>query len=177
MSDNDLIRRGDATAICQEARESGEADMRSIISAIKAIPADDRMAKLVEALDATAEDATAKGETHGQMLDRLGMDGAKWAAEFRTTALRLGYSDMDEGWLIGLFANAIMAGYDRATLEPDPRVEKLVEALDNLLDAITASDEIGDRTLTITGSTANLTWLLETEDDARAALAAWGAGK
>lgn len=63
---------------------------------------------------APAEDAITKGETACQMLDRLGMDGAKWAAEFRTTALRLGYSDMDEGWLIGWFCNAIMAGHDRA---------------------------------------------------------------
>jgi hypothetical protein len=55
-------------------------------------------------------------ESAGDMLERLGMDGVKWAAEFRTTALRLGYSDMDEGWLVGWFCNAIMAGYDRATL-------------------------------------------------------------
>lgn len=75
-------------------------------------------------VDAPAEDATAKGETPGEMLDRLGMDGVKWAAEFRTTALRLGYSDMDEGWLIGWFCNAIMAGYDRA---PAP-VDALVKA-------------------------------------------------
>lgn len=46
-------------------------------------------------------------ETDAQLLDRLGTDGAKWAAEFRQTAIRLGYSDMDEGWLIGWFANAI----------------------------------------------------------------------
>lgn len=41
------------------------------------------------------------------MLQALGDDAAKWAAAFRQTALRLGYSDMDEGWLIGWFANAI----------------------------------------------------------------------
>jgi hypothetical protein len=34
-------------------------------------------------------------------------DAAQWAAEFRKTAINLGYSDMDEGWLIGWFANAI----------------------------------------------------------------------
>jgi len=48
-----------------------------------------------------------ENETDGQMLDRLGDDAAKWAAEFRKTALNLGYSDMDEGWLITWFANAI----------------------------------------------------------------------
>ena len=46
-------------------------------------------------------------ETAPEMLNRLGTDAAKWAAEFRQTAIRLGYSDMDEGWLIGWFANAI----------------------------------------------------------------------
>lgn len=46
-------------------------------------------------------------ETDGQLIQRLGDDAAKWAAEFRRRAIRLGYSDMDEGWLIGWFANAI----------------------------------------------------------------------
>ena len=40
-------------------------------------------------------------------LDRVGDDAKKWAQDFRSTAIRLGYSDMDEGWLIGWFANAI----------------------------------------------------------------------
>ena len=40
-------------------------------------------------------------------VGEMGTDAAKWAAEFRKTALRLGHSDMDEGWLIGWFANAI----------------------------------------------------------------------
>jgi len=44
------------------------------------------------------------------------------------------------------------------------------EALDNLLEAITANDKFGDRSLTTTGPTANLKWLLEAEEDARAAL-------
>ena len=62
----------------------------------------------------------------------------------------------------------------RAT-QPDPRDEviaTLVEALDNLIDAITAEDSIGDRPLIITGPTKNLKWLIEATDDAYAALAA-----
>lgn len=39
-------------------------------------------------------------------------DAQEWATAFRSTALSLGYSDMDEGWLIGWFANAIMRGFD-----------------------------------------------------------------
>jgi hypothetical protein len=47
----------------------------------------------------------------------------------------------------------------------------LVDALDNLLESITATDRFGDRALTITGPTANLKWLLESCEDAKAALA------
>lgn len=36
-----------------------------------------------------------------------GSDAARWAEQFRLMAIKLGYSDMDEGWLIGWFANAI----------------------------------------------------------------------
>lgn len=46
------------------------------------------------------------------LLAALGDDAAKWAAAFRQTALKLGYSDMDEGWLIGWFANAIEHSQD-----------------------------------------------------------------
>ncbi len=42
-----------------------------------------------------------------EMLNALGDNAWKWAAAFRQTAVKLGYSDMDEGWLIGWFANAI----------------------------------------------------------------------
>lgn len=52
------------------------------------------------------------------LLEQMGTDGAKWAAEFRRVAISLGYSDMDEGWLIGWFANAIEAGRG-ASVRPD----------------------------------------------------------
>ena len=47
-----------------------------------------------------------------------------------------------------------------------------VEALETLFDAITATDHVGDRKLTITGSTANLRWLLDAEENAQLILAA-----
>ena len=50
------------------------------------------------------------------------------------------------------------------------RIAEMEGALDSLLDAITASDMVGDRSLTITGPTANLKWLLEAEEEARDAL-------
>lgn len=99
--------------------------------------------KLCWRIDATlaAYDA-AKGEAGGEFLARLGMDAAKWAAEFRMTAVRLGYSDMDEGWLIGWFANAIEStrSYEVAALiaataraeRAEARAERLRAALNEI---------------------------------------------
>lgn len=44
-------------------------------------------------------------------------DAADWARAFCKVANRLGYKDVagnpvDEGWMIGWFANALMRGYD-----------------------------------------------------------------
>jgi DNA-binding phage protein len=61
-------------------------------------------------------------ECPGGLLERLGMDGAAWACEFRATAQRLGLPPMDEGWLTSWFANAIMAGYDAATRKAEQRI-------------------------------------------------------
>lgn len=41
------------------------------------------------------------------LLLSLGDDASKWAAAFRQIAIKIGYSDMDEGWLTTWFANAI----------------------------------------------------------------------
>ncbi len=119
--DASLIERARKLADDMERHATDEWDESELVRALIAA-----LAPASGGVEAPAEDAAAKGETAGEMLDRLGMDGAKWAAEFRTTALRLGYSDMDEGWLIGWFCNAIMAGYDRApTAAP---VDALVKA-------------------------------------------------
>ena len=42
------------------------------------------------------------------------MDAQVWAAQFNETLVKLGHQPFDPGWLIGWFANAIMAGYDTA---------------------------------------------------------------
>ncbi len=42
-------------------------------------------------------------------------DGMKWAQAFNHTAKKLGYSEMDEGWLLGWFANAIENSWDIRT--------------------------------------------------------------
>ena len=48
----------------------------------------------------------------GDSLLHLGVDGKKWTKNFHECAVKLGYSNMDEDWLIGWFANAIMAWND-----------------------------------------------------------------
>jgi hypothetical protein len=63
-----------------------------------------------------------RDESAGDMLSRLGMDGKLWAEEFQKTALSLGYPEMDDGWLLGWFCNAVMAGYDHARRKYDPEV-------------------------------------------------------
>ena len=50
--------------------------------------------------------------TDGDLLQYMGIDGSRWAAEFCKIARDKGH-DLDEGWMLGWFANAIMAGYDR----------------------------------------------------------------
>lgn len=52
---------------------------------------------------ATVADAVIRDDLH----EYCGSDAARWAEQFRLMAIKLGYSDMDEGWLIGWFANAI----------------------------------------------------------------------
>lgn len=61
-------------------------------------------------------------ETQGELLQRMGASGAVWAAEFNKVAVTLGYSDMDEGWLIGWFANAIEAGRNANAKPPRTNV-------------------------------------------------------
>ena len=50
-------------------------------------------------------------ESDGALLTRLGTDAAKWAADFKR---RFGDNVVDEGTMLGWFANAIMAGHDAA---------------------------------------------------------------
>lgn len=49
------------------------------------------------------------------ILEYCGDNAAKWAEKFNEMAVKLGYSRMDEGWLIGWFANAIENSYDIRT--------------------------------------------------------------
>jgi hypothetical protein len=96
--------------------------------------------------------------------------------DYTALQARLAEVEAERGqWAMHPTSQAAVAAYDAATARAEAaeaRVKVLVEALDNLLEAITASDQIGDRSLTITGPTANLRRLLDACVDARAALAA-----
>lgn len=60
-------------------------------------------------------------ETAGRMLARLGTDGQAWAREFqhRFAGEPVGGHVVDEGLLIGWFANAIEAGRSAGQPAPD----------------------------------------------------------
>jgi hypothetical protein len=47
--------------------------------------------------------------------EACGDNAANWAAAFNQHAIKLGYSKMDEGWLVGWFANAIERAHDVRT--------------------------------------------------------------
>lgn len=72
-----------------------------------------------------SEDYSAM-EDH-ELLNALGDNAALWAAAFRQTAVKLGYSDMDEGWLIGWFANAIEHSSHIRTRDAEPGLPTLEE--------------------------------------------------
>jgi len=70
-----------------------------------------------------------------------GADASRWASAFRQRAIKLGYSDMDEDWLFGWFANAIELG--RAA-HPDTkreraRADKLTDALEGTMAVLDAT--------------------------------------
>jgi hypothetical protein len=86
--------------------------------------------------------AKMKEESPGAFLQRVGADGALWAAEFHKMALALGYPPMDVGWLIGWFCNAVEAGrsHERWRIEADMKawqgaMRKYLEAQASLVAA------------------------------------------
>lgn len=62
-------------------------------------------------------------ETNADLLAELGTDGQKWAGAFM--AKNFSSDQIDEGLMIGWFANAIMAGHDAAGVIAEERGEQL----------------------------------------------------
>ena len=82
-------------------------------------------------------------EWGGSAANEWGDDAAKWASEFLATAIDLGYSNMDEGWLIGWFANAIemssgkrLGKSEREIAHLRAEVERLKAENERLLDYV-----------------------------------------
>lgn len=86
------------------------------VEAAKAAAQADYEARICSALVASPSGFNDGVRAAGRedLLRDAGIDGVKWAAAFKATAESLGHHGMDEGWLIGWFCNAIMAGYDEA---------------------------------------------------------------
>lgn len=66
-------------------------------------------------------------------------DATDWAAAFCNIATKLGYKDaegkpVDEGWMIGWFANALMRGYDERSGQIAGPLNALSDAMWQLLD-------------------------------------------
>lgn len=77
-------------------------------------------------------------ESPDATLHRLGVDALKWAEEFNATAVKLGYSSMDVGWLIGWFACAI----ERSSMT-HPHVRRLELEVERLRLVTTTVDGAG----------------------------------
>lgn len=54
-----------------------------------------------------------------EILGACGDDASLWAAAFCQTAKKLG-QEIDEGWMIGWFANAIEGSWDKRTRRAEP---------------------------------------------------------
>ena len=89
------------------------------------------------------------------------------SADARCDALT---AERDHAWAMVANADTQMGQSLADYLQAKADNTRLREALDNLLEALTAEDQFRDRAIRITGLKPNLQWLLEAEDDARAAL-------
>lgn len=67
------------------------------------------------------------GMTGPQLLEALGDDASKWAAAFCQHAKTFNHSDIDEGWMISWFANAIEHSHDVRGRRAKPQVQPLAD--------------------------------------------------
>ena len=64
--------------------------------------------------------------SEAELLNALGDDASRWAAAFCQIAKKLGH-DIDEGWMIGWFANAIEHSWYERTNRALPATMPVVE--------------------------------------------------
>ena len=113
--------------------------------------------------DLAAANVARIAELERQLAEARDVKPLEWALR----------EDRDD-WERAATNGAILDAWKHRAEAAESENARLRDALDNLLEAISALDRHSDRALTITGPTANLKWLLEAEDDARAALTAKG---
>ncbi len=77
----------------------------------------------IEASDGTP-DYTAMQPGH--MLDALRDDASAWAAAFCQHAKALG-QEIDEGWMIGWFANAIETSWEHRVRRAEPQTRPAID--------------------------------------------------
>lgn len=63
-----------------------------------------------------------------RMPGMCGDDGAAWAAAYCQHAKKLGI-DVDEGWMIGWFANAIEASWEARTRRAQPPTKPILRVV------------------------------------------------
>lgn len=61
------------------------------------------------------------------LLSHLNDDAMAWAVAFNQHAVKLGYSSMDEGWLVGWFANAIERSSDVRHWRSQPSTRPIID--------------------------------------------------
>jgi hypothetical protein len=69
-----------------------------------------------------------------ELLEYLGDDASKWAAEFCKIARDHGH-DLDEGWMITWFANAIEHSYQVRMRRAEPRPKPTIAELEEILNS------------------------------------------
>ena len=72
----------------------------------------------------TTTDYTAMSEP--DLLNAMSDDASQWAAAFCQIAKKLGH-DIDEGWMIGWFANAIERSHDVRVARMQPDVKPMTD--------------------------------------------------
>lgn len=67
------------------------------------------------------------GMTGPQLLEALGDDASKWAAAFCQHAKTFNLHHIDEGWMVGWFANAIEHSHDVRGRRAKPRAQPVAD--------------------------------------------------
>lgn len=65
----------------------------------------------------------------GEIIEQCRDDASKWAAAFCQHAKHLGVGEIDEGWMIGWFANAIERSWQVRIERAQPETKPVTEGI------------------------------------------------